>query len=332
MGKEEKDRNDAKEWIKDAVAKMRNLHPDYIFLTETGAVPYGYALKGAWKKAYPNEPLPRFYRIEKYMISSGQTYHLPNRTTNEQRSANINGERRYFEKRIKKGNARIIVFDEGSGVGPMGTFRKKSSVASDYGETGMVDEQEHPLSSTSTLGIVTKEIIDSLENVGRKDAEVFAMRGGDMYIHVSRNIKVGDTLLSRRPTSRLLQAGHFDGADSDPKIESDSDAVRERTGKGLFTGSITKDNVRRKRAIVYIKELKYLGKEAGEEIRQERQTKRKTLDSTLGIISIAGFLFSVLFLSGITGNVIGNSTTSNIIGVVLFLVGIVGAFLYFRRR
>ena len=34
----------------------------------------------------------------------------------------------------------------------------------------------------------------------------------------------------------------------------------------------------------------------------------------------------------LTGNVIGNSTTSNLIGIILFLIGIIGAFFYFKRK
>lgn len=60
--------------------------------------------------------------------------------------------------------------------------------------------------------------------------------------------------------------------------------------------------------------------------------KSSGLEGTLAIIGLAGGIF---FLSNnFTGNVIGslNQTSSNIIGAVLFFVGILGAFFYFRRR
>jgi hypothetical protein len=51
--------------------------------------------------------------------------------------------------------------------------------------------------------------------------------------------------------------------------------------------------------------------------------------------SIIGLLGGLFFLSSnLTGNVIGNMTnsTSNWIGGVLFLVGIIGAFIYFKNK
>ncbi len=53
------------------------------------------------------------------------------------------------------------------------------------------------------------------------------------------------------------------------------------------------------------------------------------------IISGAAFLFSLIFISGnFTGYVIANltPTSSNWIGGILFLIGLIGAFIYFRKR
>lgn len=60
----------------------------------------------------------------------------------------------------------------------------------------------------------------------------------------------------------------------------------------------------------------------------------KTLEGKVGgIIAIIGLLGGTLFLSyNLTGNVIGSSSTDNFIGAVLFLVGVVGTFFYFRKR
>lgn len=70
--------------------------------------------------------------------------------------------------------------------------------------------------------------------------------------------------------------------------------------------------------------------------------KRKHLKQKLGgglesktavTTAIIGFLGSIFFFSNnITGNVIGNSTSSNWIGGILFAVGLMGAFFYFRSR
>ena len=50
--------------------------------------------------------------------------------------------------------------------------------------------------------------------------------------------------------------------------------------------------------------------------------------------AVIGVIIGIFFLSSnITGNVIGlNQTSSNWIGGVLFIIGLVGAFAYFRRR
>jgi len=58
----------------------------------------------------------------------------------------------------------------------------------------------------------------------------------------------------------------------------------------------------------------------------------KKMQSTLGICGILGGIF---FLSpNLTGNAVGglNQPTSNILGIILFLVGIIGAFFYFRKK
>lgn len=70
------------------------------------------------------------------------------------------------------------------------------------------------------------------------------------------------------------------------------------------------------------------------DLKQERQAKKKGLEGTLGIISIAGFLFSVLFLSGITGNVIGLTETNNIFGLIFVLIGLTagGIYLYLKKK
>lgn len=70
---------------------------------------------------------------------------------------------------------------------------------------------------------------------------------------------------------------------------------------------------------------KYLGK------RESRGLEGKTAAAT-AIIGLIGGLF--FLSSNLTGNVIGslNQTSSNVLGAVFFLVGIVGAFFYFKRR
>ena len=70
----------------------------------------------------------------------------------------------------------------------------------------------------------------------------------------------------------------------------------------------------------------------GLEYSQGEYTRGKRRVGAVAIVLICGAMF---FLSGnLTGNVIGslNQTSSNWIGGVLFVVGLVGAFIYFKRR
>lgn len=70
---------------------------------------------------------------------------------------------------------------------------------------------------------------------------------------------------------------------------------------------------------------------------QDYRFKKKLsgLEKTSGIVSILSSIGGLFFLSSnITGNVISslNTSTSNIIGAVLLLIGLVGAFFWFKNR
>jgi len=58
------------------------------------------------------------------------------------------------------------------------------------------------------------------------------------------------------------------------------------------------------------------------------------LETASAVTALVGIVLSIFFLSSnITGNVIGlNQISSNWIGGILFLIGLVGAFTYFKRR
>ena len=83
-------------------------------------------------------------------------------------------------------------------------------------------------------------------------------------------------------------------------------------------------------------EFQKSGEELFEKPHTKRDKKKKDLDSLLSlIISIAGLGAGIFFLSSnLTGNVTGNlnPTSSNGIGIILFIIGIVGAFVYFRKN
>jgi|WetSurMetagenome_2_1015567.scaffolds.fasta_scaffold84049_2 hypothetical protein len=62
------------------------------------------------------------------------------------------------------------------------------------------------------------------------------------------------------------------------------------------------------------------------------ETPRKTINGA-AIAAIIGIVGGLLFFSSnLTGNVVGYLNTTNFIGIILLLVGIVGAFIYLRNR
>lgn len=92
-------RKDLKEMIKEWRDEVK---PDYIFLNECSSTPYGFLIKAAWKTAYPDEDLPKFYLINPRAIEHADLY----------------GDKayrewvEYFTRRVKNKNAKVIVFDE----------------------------------------------------------------------------------------------------------------------------------------------------------------------------------------------------------------------------
>lgn len=82
---------------------------------------------------------------------------------------------------------------------------------------------------------------------------------------------------------------------------------------------------------VYRKRLVHIGKYL-----QRREDRTKGLEAkTTATVAIIGLVASIFFLSAdLTGNAIGSSSisTTNIIGALFLVVGLVFAFIYFKRR
>ena len=82
-------------------------------------------------------------------------------------------------------------------------------------------------------------------------------------------------------------------------------------------------------------QLSHLEKER--EKRGGRKPSVKSLGGLEGklpaVIAISGLVLSLFFLSGITGNVTGlNNSTQSFLGVVLFVIGVISAVWYFKRK
>ncbi len=86
------------------VEHWHDFQPDYVFLTETSAFPIGYMFKEAWKAAYPDERPPQFFRVDP--IAMGRNSNALELPGYEEKLEE------FLNKRIKKPNARVAIFDE----------------------------------------------------------------------------------------------------------------------------------------------------------------------------------------------------------------------------
>lgn len=101
-----------------------------------------------------------------------------------------------------------------------------------------------------------------------------------------------------------------------------------------FKGRIIHDPQLRKRSLDYLHDINLAGCEAGEELKKERQRKNGLEGKVSFSIAILCLLSSMIFLSfNITGNAIGlNRTSTNWIGSVLFIIGLIAYFFWLKTR
>ncbi|MFA6322513.1 MAG: hypothetical protein WCX71_03460 [Candidatus Buchananbacteria bacterium] len=91
------------------------IKPDYIFLTECSATPFGFLFKEAWKAAYSDEDPPLFYRIDPRALTNAIYYNQGKRM--DQDFSPYLKWIDYFKKRITKQNPKVIVYDESVATG-----------------------------------------------------------------------------------------------------------------------------------------------------------------------------------------------------------------------
>ncbi|MFA4960362.1 MAG: hypothetical protein WC548_01740 [Candidatus Pacearchaeota archaeon] len=269
-----------REVLKDITGEIHDSHPDYIFLTETSATPWGYFLKEAYKKAYPEEKLPAFYRVNpSAVVGTKKETHDPWREIKRTAREKLN---EFFKVRIKKENPRVVIFDEM------------------YGRHYSTDAVRDALEE---YGVNPKNISVVLPSV-KKEGNVVA--GLELTPHAGLTSKKGKMT-------------------SDPTRWENEDEIR-------FTGEILHYDTKSK--LDYIHDAKEIGREIGDEIRQENE-RRASLESRLtSIISIVFFLASILFsLSNFTGNIVGISHSSlNFFGIIFFILGIFTSAIWMARK
>lgn len=326
-GKKVKLMQDVEEEAKRVVEQIHKYNPKYVFLTETSSVQVGALIKEALRTAYPNQPLPSFYRIDPRQVIPVLKYGQNKVDGNVESSPSFEKEKRdleeFFKKRIKDRDAKILVYDNdwASGKSP-GSIVALLKNPERFGFNKDIQSQEVKMNSKSINYTQWGYGLDP-ENWGglnlaltKEDLAPISHYGGFPF---------GDLKLTDK--ARPFSKSHREGA-GNYNFRGRIRKKHRLSGESYHGWHLSQQDL--------IRDIKRQGRALGElihnEIEAKQETKKKGLEGTLGIISIAGFLFSVLFFSGITGNVIGATETKNIIGIISFLVGIVGAFFYFRSR
>jgi hypothetical protein len=289
------------EFAKGRISDWHKQKADYVFLNDTSAFPLGYVLKEAWREAYPNEKMPSFYRVNPAVMPGFRRHSMTFGPTGFSRKLSENPEylkkiEEFFKSRIKKKDAKVVILDEQSTT--------RASV-------GAVENAIH-----NATGLPYENII---------------LDDGGLRI---------STVLGFFPKFTKKDIGSMSHFEETEDLSTNQVNLRGRINKGDWGNRGYGQSMRpyippeeqKIKLLDYLHDLKLAGKLAGESVRQanHKQFLEKRVGATVAILGLIG---SILFLSSnLTGNVIGKSTDSSIIGVILFLMGLAGAFFYFKRK
>ncbi|MBT3404894.1 hypothetical protein HN832_01805 [archaeon] len=328
-----KERELYKKYFADALKKWHNNKIDYVFLTDTATIHSGYALKEAWKQIYPNEAPPKFYRIDPEGINevAGNSFSLmrkePNKKRRAEKDEDLRNVENFFRRRIKKDNAKIVVFDELmimriAGDRALQPFPQTSSKWKGDNLWWNYDGGSQARTANFLYDAYESGLID------KKIGSIFvAGESGDLI----RNP-------NERPTSKL---GSSRGRElsEDEKYRLSSEFIAKRNTKGYpylpLRSEIVKDPEQRKRARKSVGEAKKFGMEVGQEIYEEQEQSRDSLEKKLlGLTTIAGVGVGLFALSGnITGNVTSNLFMNlNRAGGLLLFLGLVAGYFWIRKK
>ncbi|MFA6973862.1 MAG: hypothetical protein WC238_03975 [Parcubacteria group bacterium] len=255
---ESKEKREVIDWAKKAISLWHDqINPDYIFLTESGAIPHGFLLKEAWKNAFPEEGQPIFYRID------------PSASHPEVGDYEKEYEK-FFKKRITEDSPKIIIFDEGA-CGTDGVSLEKITIPSQKTISGFIKGM-----SGTSVDMATNEVSEGLRKINKDDSEIFASRGTPWNFKEGTNQPKNG---SSRPTSRLFGVGktssHRSRTPDECLVTSKLLEKLVKNGEFTFAGRIVKHPEQKKNAMEWIEQLKKVGAEAGEEVRKEIEKNKK---------------------------------------------------------
>ena len=249
-----------KAWVKKTVQEWHDkVSPDYIFVTETASVPYGYVLKETWKNTYPDEDCPDFYRIDPTAIPEPGNDQWVDEKTKEII-------KQYFSKRIRKDDAKIIVFDEGGPkTEPINLDKVEQYI---NGEGGLIVSGRSLRKTIVGIHYAYKKYVNKKEGEIWASGDINKMSSGATRFIYGNDDESSEKNISVRPTSKIGgdRNPHRAYSDDEKLIKSDN---KIRRGEYNLTGNIVKHPEQRKRAVAFVKELRKIGKQAGEELYTE---------------------------------------------------------------
>ncbi len=298
LRRNEEDKRFEIEILKGEIKGLHKYQPRYIFLTETSSIPSGFAIKEAWKNAYPDEEVPKFYRIDPKYIRD-----CINGCTKSQKKKIEN----FFKKRIKKRDAPIFIYDEHSlsGESPRIILNLLKN-PEQYGFSSDIKCNNVKMVRYHFARMPDKDIIPEIEGLG------------EIYPGIRLTEK------SSNPYEREIVGKQVKRRDL---IENCPSGKREVLKSIDYSPS--------KLIKLYIATGREAGKELRAELESERQNKN-SLEQKISVIgSIVGLGAGLFFLSdNITGNVLGNltKTNSNFIGIGLLIIGLIAGHFYFRKK
>jgi len=290
--------------LKENIKAIHKYNPKYIFLTETSSIPTGFALKEAWKEAYPLEKPPIFYRIDPSQIMQYDPKNPSGKKMTPQIRKDLED---FFKKRIKDRNSLILVYDADSMSG-------KSPYA-------IVDLLKNPLKYG---------LSEDIRHYNIKMNCYHSYPQGD----ASR-----DTLKEITGVELSGISGH---TITTKNRQIDQKISDEHTGKDFnFRGTIVRGkisdlwyvpkNANVKKPYDVVKLVKAIGREAGQELHTELEKKKKSLEQkVLGLaLMVIGLLtFFLQPIGSLTGFAVAENIASSagawiyILGLGIMLVGV----------
>lgn len=331
---EEKERERTKEWIKNIVKQWdEKAKPDYVFLTETSSILYGYPIKEAWKKAYPGEKIPKFYRIDSYPFRQRKV----NRDDPDLDA--------FFKKRIKKKNPKILIYDEHSyddddKYNPRGGEDCSQTPEEKMEYTGklmlFLKKKHHTQDLEKFPGLSLRRVAEYMTNFLEKNKINGEIWGSDQNL-LNGGIRPLYGEYSRSPTSKTYRYSNRDYTPDERILSRNIEYISIPLEK-RFRASIVRHPEQRKRALEYISEIKSIGKEAGQELFQSNY-KKSELEKKIGVFLLMIFTGTFIFTMNkvnLTGRTISNFGEGYnylpLIGLNLFIIITLIIFIYIKIK